>query len=81
MKLVTKNHKPLTDFTALVQQRTQKRPVLIMKRTYQWALHGLVIQVVLSHCAPSVANAAMAPAQLNWLSKAGDSTQQDFPTD
>jgi hypothetical protein len=27
-----------------------------MKATYQWALHGLVIQVVLLHCASSVAN-------------------------
>jgi hypothetical protein len=33
-----------------------KKSVFIMKATYQWALHGLVIQVVLFHCASSVAN-------------------------
>jgi hypothetical protein len=27
-----------------------------MKATYQWALHGLMIQVFLVHCASSVAN-------------------------
>jgi hypothetical protein len=39
-----------------VQQQTQKRPVFTMKPTYEWALHGLVIQVVLFHCASSVTN-------------------------
>jgi hypothetical protein len=33
-----------------------KRPVFTMKATYQWALHGLVIQVVLFYCASSVEN-------------------------
>jgi hypothetical protein len=39
--------KLLKNFTALVQQRTQKLSVCTMKATYQWALHGLVIQAVL----------------------------------
>jgi flagella basal body P-ring formation protein FlgA len=59
-----KNHKPLTNFTALVQQWTQKRSIFTTKAIYQWALHGLVIQVVLFHCASSVAKATMAPAKL-----------------
>jgi hypothetical protein len=39
-----------------------------MKASYQWALHGLVIQDVLFHCASSagkrLTNAAMGPAKL-----------------
>jgi hypothetical protein len=35
---------------------TQKKSVSTMKATYQWVLHGLVIQFVLFHCALSVAN-------------------------
>jgi hypothetical protein len=65
MKLLMNNHKVLTFATStLVQQRTQERSVCILKAAYQWALHGLMIQVVLFHCASSVANAAMVPAKL-----------------
>jgi hypothetical protein len=64
MTLATKNLKLLTSFTALVQQQTQQSFVLTMKATYRWVLHGLVSQVVLFHCASSVANAAMSPAKL-----------------
>jgi hypothetical protein len=32
-----------------------KRSVFTIKATYQWALHGLVIQVLLFHCASYVA--------------------------
>jgi hypothetical protein len=51
-----KNHRLLTNFTALMQQRTQKRSVITMNATHQGALRGLVIQVVLFLCALSVAN-------------------------
>jgi hypothetical protein len=33
-----------------------KRSVFTMKATYQWALHGLMVQVALFLCALSVAN-------------------------
>jgi hypothetical protein len=60
--------KALTNFTALVQQQTQKKSIFTMKATYQWALHELVIEVVLFVCASYVANnlqmPAMAPAKL-----------------
>jgi hypothetical protein len=51
-----KDRRLLTNFSALVQQRAQKRPVFTMKVTSQWALHGLIIQVVLIHYGSSLAN-------------------------
>jgi hypothetical protein len=47
MRLVMKAHKLLSNFTALLQQQTQETSVFTVKATYQWDLHGLVIQVVL----------------------------------
>jgi hypothetical protein len=61
MWLVMKNHSLLTDFTALVQQRTEKRSIFTKKATYQWAVHASVIKVILYHSASSV---AMVPAKL-----------------
>jgi hypothetical protein len=56
MRLGMKNHMLLSNFTALVQQRTPEKSVFTIKATYQGALHGLVIQVVLFHYASTVAN-------------------------
>ena len=63
-----KNRHLLINCTALVQQRrTQKRFVFMMKVTYQWAIHGLVIQAVLFHClvcGKQLSNAALPPEKL-----------------
>jgi hypothetical protein len=50
-----------------------------MEITYQWALHGLVIEFIIV-CGKLLSNATIAPVKLNWLGRAGDSTQQDVPT-
>jgi hypothetical protein len=52
MRLMIKNDKFLTNFTAWIK----KRSVFTMKATYQWTLHRLVIKAVLFLCASSVAN-------------------------
>jgi hypothetical protein len=52
---MTKNHKPVTNFTALMKRQTHKKFVFMLKATYQWAFNGLVIKYVLFHCASSLA--------------------------
>jgi hypothetical protein len=48
MRLLMKNREPLTNFTALVQQWTQKRSHLYKKATYQRA-YGVDSQLS-AHC-------------------------------
>ena len=57
MRLVIKNHKLLTNSSALVaQQRAERRSVITRKYIYQWDLHGPDIQAVLFHCVSSGSN-------------------------
>jgi heterogeneous nuclear ribonucleoprotein F/H len=50
-----------------------KRSIFIMKATYQWTLHVLVIQVVLFHCSSAVANDLQMQQwlQQNWIGWVG----------
>jgi hypothetical protein len=45
--------------------------VFTMKVTYQWDSHGLLIQIVLLHCASSVANDLQMQ---QWLQQNGNNT-------
>jgi hypothetical protein len=53
-----KNHKLFTNFTALVQQQTQKRPIFVMKAIYQ------VVYSTVPHLWQTTYNCSRAPAKL-----------------